>query len=137
MKIEGSCHCGAIGYQADLDAAKVGICHCTDCQSLSASAFRTIAIVSAESFEIVKGTPKHYVKVGDSGNARVQAFCADCGSGLYSCSADENPEIYNIRTGTVHQRGRLVPQFESWVQSRLAWLPDVSGTSKFDRNPNA
>ena len=31
MKIDGSCHCGAIVYEADIDPAQVRICHCTDC----------------------------------------------------------------------------------------------------------
>ena len=42
MKIDGSCHCGRIRYEAEVDPAKVVICHCTDCQTLSGSAFRTV-----------------------------------------------------------------------------------------------
>lgn len=137
LKIDGACHCGAITYEAELDLANVGICHCADCQALSASAFRTLAIVESDKFEISQGAPKYYVKVGDSGNPRIQAFCADCGAGLYSCSAEEKPATYNIRAGTIRQRGELTPRFECWTQSRLDWMPELSGTSKFDRNPNA
>jgi hypothetical protein len=43
MKIDGRCHCGYITYQAEIDPEKVMICHCTDCQTLSGSAFRTVA----------------------------------------------------------------------------------------------
>ena len=63
MKITGECHCGSIAYEAEIDPAKVGICHCADCQTLSASAYRTVAIASAESFKLTKnaggtsGTP--------------------------------------------------------------------------------
>ncbi|MEP2531751.1 GFA family protein [Shimia sp.] len=135
MKIDGACHCGAITYQAELDLAKVGICHCADCQALSASAFRTIAIAPSEGFKILEGTPKHYVKVGDSGNPRVQAFCSDCGSGLYSCGTEEKPEAYNLRVGTIRQRGLLVPKFECWTQSRLEWMAKTNGTATFDKNP--
>ena len=39
MKVHGSCHCGAIRFEADADPAKAGVCHCTDCQSLTGSAF--------------------------------------------------------------------------------------------------
>jgi len=135
MKINGECHCGAISYEAELDLEKVGICHCSDCQSLSASAFRTIAMVSGGSFAITKGTPKEYVKSGDSGNRRIQAFCPDCGSGLYATAADGNRDVYNIRLGTVQQRRDLIPQFECWRQSALPWLPASKSTRKFDRNP--
>ena len=135
MKINGECHCGAIAYEADLDPAKVGICHCSDCQALSASAFRTIAMVSGDRFRITRGTPKEYVKAGDSGNRRVQAFCPDCGSGLYATAADGNRGVYNIRLGTVQQRRDLIPQFECWRQSALPWMPASVSTRQFDRNP--
>ena len=40
MKIEGGCHCGNITYRAEVDPNTVGICHCTDCQTLTGSAYR-------------------------------------------------------------------------------------------------
>jgi hypothetical protein len=45
MNIDGRCHCGYITFEADADPDKAWICHCTDCQSFSGSAFRTIARV--------------------------------------------------------------------------------------------
>jgi hypothetical protein len=135
MKIDGSCHCGKIAYRAEVDLEKVGICHCSDCQALSASAFRTVAIVDGDKFEILRGTPKHYIKIGDSGNPRIQAFCRDCGSGLYSTSPGEGPNAYNIRLGTARQREDLVPKFECWRQSALRWLPEIGTTAKFDQGP--
>lgn len=135
MKINGECHCGAVAYEAELDPQRVGICHCTDCQALSASAFRTVAVVSADAFTHTRGTPKEYVKVGDSGNRRVQGFCPECGSGLYATDFGDDRKAYNIRAGTVVQRRDLVPQFECWRQSALTWLPELEWTKKFDQNP--
>ena len=40
MKIDGTCHCGNITYQAEIDPEQVYICHCTDCQSICGTAFR-------------------------------------------------------------------------------------------------
>ena len=136
MKINGECHCGEIAYEAELDLKKVGICHCSDCQALSASAFRTIAIVQGDTFRLTKGTPKKYVKIGASGNRRVQAFCANCGSGLYAADVGDHPEFYNLRAGTIKQRHDLTPQFECWRQSALSWLPEIQLTKKFDKNPS-
>lgn len=135
MKISGECHCGDIAYVAELEPENMGICHCADCQSLSASAFRTVAIVAGDTFKVLKGTPKVYVKVSDSGNRRIQAFCGNCGSGLYSTDVGENPNAYNIRVGTVHQRRELIPQFECWRHSVLPWVPEIQSTRKFDGNP--
>jgi len=40
MEIDGQCHCGRVTYRADIDPAKVSICHCTDCQNLTGSPYR-------------------------------------------------------------------------------------------------
>ena len=41
MKVTGRCHCGQISFEAEIDPAQVRICHCTDCQTLTGTAFRT------------------------------------------------------------------------------------------------
>ena len=135
MKISGECHCGAITFEAELDPEQVGICHCSDCQTLSASAFRTIAIVNADQFRLTRGTPKEYIKTADSGNRRIQAFCPDCGTGLYAASAVGKPDRINLRTGAIKQRDMLVPVFECWTGSALPWLDGLSGTRKYPGNP--
>src|SRR6516164_2510748 len=41
MKIDGRCHCGEITFEGEVDPDALNICHCTDCQTLSGSAFRS------------------------------------------------------------------------------------------------
>ncbi|MEM7428478.1 MAG: GFA family protein [Pseudomonadota bacterium] len=135
MKIDGQCHCGAIAYEAELDPAKMGICHCSDCQLLSGSAFRTVAVVSAETFRLIRGTPKEYIKTAESGNARVQAFCGECGSALYACDTGGAPAAFNLRAGTIRQRAEIAPRFECWRRSALPWVEEVDGTVKFEKAP--
>ena len=84
MKVEGSCHCGAIAYEAIVDPQKAGVCHCTDCQTLSGAPFRASVPAAAEDFRILRGQPKIYIKTAESGSRRAQAFCADCGTPLWS-----------------------------------------------------
>src|ERR1039458_9966468 len=79
MHINGGCHCGRITYEAEIDPEAVSICHCTDCQTLSGTAFRTVARAKKEGFQLLTGEPKVYIKTAESGNKRAQAFCADCG----------------------------------------------------------
>ena len=54
MKVDGACHCGHIRYEAEVDPAIVVICHCTDCQTLSGSAFRTVVPTLAGSFRLLQ-----------------------------------------------------------------------------------
>jgi hypothetical protein len=54
MRINGGCHCGQIKFRAEVDPDYVLICHCTDCQTLSGSAYRTVAPTKEGSFEVPK-----------------------------------------------------------------------------------
>ena len=74
MKITGGCHCGKITYEAEISLDNVVICHCTDCQSLSGSAFRTVVFSETDAFTFLTGEPGVYVKTGDSGNKRSKHF---------------------------------------------------------------
>jgi hypothetical protein len=40
MKVDGACHCGAITVEGEIDPGQVVICHCTDCQTGTGSAFQ-------------------------------------------------------------------------------------------------
>ena len=52
MKVTGSCHCGQITYEAEVDPETVRVCHCTDCQKLtgrvSCGHFEPVRDVQAE-----------------------------------------------------------------------------------------
>jgi len=135
MKIEGGCHCGSIAYEADVDPEKVTICHCTDCQTLSGSAFRTVVPVSREAFKLLRGQPKIYVKTAESGAKRAQAFCPECGSPIYSAAASDTP-AYSLRVGTIRQRARLRPTAQVWCRSSLDWISEIGSIKPFDKQPN-
>ena len=110
MKIDGGCHCGYIAYEAEVDPEQTAICHCTDCQTLSGSAFRTVIPAPDHSFRILSGEPAIYVKTGESGAKRPQGFCPRCGSPIYSTAVGDGPKSYFIRVGTIRQRDQLVPK---------------------------
>ena len=124
MKIEGSCHCGKTGYEADINSDTVIICHCTDCQTVSGGPYRANVPVKIENFK-PRGQPKRYVKTADSGNKIALSFCADCGSALYS-SLLEKPLVFNLRLGAVKQRAQLTPKAQYWCRSAMPWVTDIS-----------
>lgn len=126
MHITGGCHCGAIGYEAEVDDPnRVTVCHCTDCQMLTGTVFRTSIQAKAGTFRITAGVPRVYTKLGDSGRPREQGFCGDCGSPLYATSPGPEPRVYNVRVGTIAERRQLRPFRQIWARSRLPWLDDV------------
>src|SRR2546423_11634738 len=83
MHVDGACHCGDVTYTAEIDPAKVIICHCTDCQVLSSSAFRMVVLAEKGSFRLLGGKPTIYVKTADSGRKRFNAFLPTGGTQMY------------------------------------------------------
>lgn len=132
MNIDGGCHCGRIEYRAIADPAKVEICHCSDCQTLSGSAYRTVVPVDPDSFELLCGSPKLYEKTAQDGSIRMQAFCPECGSPLYSAPPEGQGGYFGIRVGTVTQRDRLVPGNQYWVRSAQPWTQDLSAMARIE-----
>jgi hypothetical protein len=132
MKIDGACHCGYITFEADIDPANVGLCHCTDCQQLTGSAFSTYVFADKGAFRLLSGTPKIYVKTGSSGARRAQAFCPECGSRIYASADVPSPERYNLRVGTIRQRRELRPRRQGWCRSAFDWVMDLGSIEPKD-----
>lgn len=132
MKIDGSCHCGEITYEAEVDPDKVLVCHCTDCQTLSGSAFRTVVPAVEGTFKLLSGEPKTYIKIAESGRKRAQVFCPNCGSPIYSGPTGGDATFIGIRTGTVRQRDQLRPRKQYWCRSAQAWMADLNSLEKVE-----
>ena len=132
MKIDGGCHCGNITFSAEIDPEKVVICHCTDCQNITGAPYRVVIPAAKEALELRGGKPKEYVKkTADSGTPRVQAFCPECGTSIYSTSVGEQ-RVFGLRLGTIRQRAELKPKKQQWCQSALSWamVRDVPQVAK-------
>src|ERR1700744_1701624 len=134
MKIDGACHCGAITIEGEAHPDKVGICHCTDCQTGTGSAFRVSIPVPGTTFKMT-GRPTTYVKnTAESGLPRAQAFCGKCGSPIYSTTVGEGVQpAYMVRVGILRQRDKLTPRRQQWFRSARPWVTDLASVPKSER----
>ena len=132
MHVNGSCHCGSIRFEADIEPDKVVICHCDDCQIMSGTVYRISVATPNNLFRLISGVVKSYIKVGESGNRRKMVFCADCGSHLYATNA-ESDDIISIRVGTLSQRKELIPTMQVWCRSAQPWAKNIQAIPGFDK----
>ena len=134
MKIDGACHCGYITIEGEADPEKVTICHCTDCQTGTGSAFRVSVPIPGTAFRMT-GEPTAYVKTtAESGNPRVQAFCPKCGSPIYSTSPGGGVQpAYMVRVGILSQRREFLPKKQNWFRSALPWLSGIGAIHKNEK----
>ena len=134
MKIDGACSCGNIRIEGEADPDSVSVCHCTDCQSASGTAFRVSIPVSGATFKMT-GQPTIFVKTtAESGNPRVQAFCPTCGSPIYSTTPGEGQQaMYIVRVGILRQRDQLMPKRQIWWRSARDWVTGLDGIRKVEK----
>jgi hypothetical protein len=134
MRVNGSCHCGHITIEADADPDKTTICHCTDCQNGTGSAFRVSVPVPGATFKM-SGQPTSYLKTtADSGNPRLQAFCPRCGSPIYSTTPGEGQQAsYMLRVGILKQREQFVPRKQNWFRSARPWVTGIDTIHKNEK----
>lgn len=126
MFIEGNCHCQRVKFRSEIIPDEVEICHCKDCQSLSGSAFHTIVPAKVGTFELLSGELKKYVKIADNGASRIQSFCPECGSPIYSSPPEGTLGVLRIRVGVIKQRDQLIPKVQYWGRSAQPWTQAIS-----------
>jgi hypothetical protein len=138
MKIDGKCHCGFITVEGEADPEKTQICHCTDCQTSTGTAFRVSILVPGATLKIT-GQPAIYVKTtADSGKPRVQAFCPKCGSPIYSTTPGDGVQpSYTVRVGILRQRDQLTPHRQNWFRSARPWIMDLAAVPKNEKQAPA
>jgi hypothetical protein len=134
MKVEGACHCGYVTFSAEVDPETTGVCHCTDCQALTGSAFRATVRADKGSFALTGGAPTVYVKkTAESGTHREHAFCPKCGTSIYATTMGPDPKAYSLRIGTLHPREQLVPKQQIWTRSRVPWLGELERVRSIEK----
>jgi len=135
MKVDGRCHCGSVTFEAEVEPGKVVACHCTDCQTLSGTAFRVAVPTVMGTFRLLSGRVKVYVKTAESGNAREQSFCPECGTPVYSAPVGPDPRVMSLRVGALAQRDALVPRVQLWHRSAQHWLPELGAIAVLETQP--
>ena len=131
--IEGGCLCGQVRYSADVEPAFASVCHCTDCQKFSGSAFATVVGVRGPALH-VSGTLKTFTKTGGSGKPIHRRFCPACGSGIVE-EADALTGIAMVNAGTLDDRSWVKPLSQIYCNSAQPWVQLGGEMKRFATTP--
>jgi hypothetical protein len=131
--VDGACQCGQINYKITSPPLWVGVCHCTECQKLSASAFSITLVFASKSFE-VEGELKHWERSSASGHRNIAHFCPTCGNRIYHTNPDQ-PEIIRLKGGTLSNTKIIRPSAHTWVREKQDWVTIPEGVEQFDTQP--
>jgi hypothetical protein len=132
LPLTGGCHCGAVRYELTAAPYLAYVCHCTDCQRQTGSAYGMSMPAPRAAFRVTKGDPASYRRTTPSGRIGVGRFCGACGTRVFS---ESTPEIITLRPGTLDDASWVVPAAQIWTRSAHPWacLDDVVSN---DENPD-
>src|SRR5262245_65152510 len=108
---EGGCQCARVRYRVEGEPVAVGVCHCTECQRQSGSAFGMSLIVRKEAFRLLQGELKTFTRTADSGSPVLCAFCPECGIRIYH-EPRYMQGVLNIKPGTLDDTSFLRPTLQ-------------------------
>jgi len=98
----------------------LAICHCTECQRRTGSAFGVSAHFPKEQVRI-EGPSKVYVRASDSGRKVEFHFCPDCGTSVF-WYAEVRPEHIGIASGNFADPLMPWPTVSIWEMTRHPWV---------------
>ena len=133
-QISGRCLCGAIKYNCAAPAVMTALCHCTNCQKQSGSAFSINVGIPKGALQITLGQTTIYEDRGESGMPVYRHFCANCGSPLFSEVA-VLPQLVFLKAGTLDDTSWVMPAVEVWCDSAQKWTPHPEGVPRFAKSP--
>src|SRR3954468_4316602 len=98
--LEGGCACGAVRYRMEKPPLVAHACHCSQCQTLSGSAFALNAVIEANRVTLLSGDLEPTQVIGASGNPQTILRCPRCKVTLWSHYPQAGERIAFVRAGT-------------------------------------
>ena len=132
-KISGSCLCGDVHYEGEIEPKFMANCHCTDCRKASAARHMSLMLVSKDDVTMT-GTLASYDVTADSGSTVTHHFCPKCGSPMYNTNSKRASGMVLVAT-TLDNPDIFSPQVIVYASSALPWDPPMEGVPKFDKMP--
>jgi hypothetical protein len=131
---DGGCLCGLMRYRVSDEPLTLYVCHCTDCQRRTGSAFALSMVVLKSALELLQGDPRTYT-VTSSGVQRRGKFCADCSTRLWG-EPLKFPQVVVVQPGTLDDTTWLRPIGHIWTRSKQPWVSIPNDTLNFEGQPD-
>jgi len=133
----GHCLCGGVSYRLESEPFAQAVCHCSDCQRQTGTAFSVVVGVQRDAFMVEGDTLASFETTGDvhQGTTR-RHFCSGCGSPIFS-AVDAQPDVVWVKAGTLDDASWLEPNAEVFTRSALPWTPRLENAASFETMPGA
>jgi len=128
----GSCLCGRVRYEFDVEPKVTVTCHCSKCRKATGSAFATWTLVANDHFRWTAGTDE--IGEFNSSDHGRRFFCKQCGTTLGNLNT-QWPKFMNLAAGTLDQAPSLKIKHHAYVGSKAPWYEITDSCPRFDQLP--
>lgn len=135
LPLTGGCQCGALRYEIRAEPLTVYVCHCTECQRQSGSAFGMSVLVLRPALVYTKGAPRRWKRTADSGRTIDSDMCEDCGVRPVNYPT-ANDKVAIVKPGTLDDTSWLHPIGHIWTRSAQPWVPIPQDSVIFESHPD-
>jgi hypothetical protein len=133
ISVSGNCRCGRVEFVLREEPISFYLCHCTECQAESGSAFGQSMAVRREAVEVIEGLVRDHTIEHDGGRRSSITYCANCMTMIWG-SSDRVPQIYGLNAGCLDASANLQPYGNMWTRSARPWVRLAPGP-RFEQNP--
>src|SRR5262245_11641215 len=115
--MSGHCLCGGVTYTVDAAPVVQAVCHCTNCQRQTGTAYSVVVGVPRASLTIEGETLSSFRTEGEAhGTTTERHFCSGCGAPIVSL-VEAIPELAFVKAGTLDDMSWFEPSIEVWCRS--------------------
>lgn len=132
--VDGGCQCGKLRYRLNAPPVMFYLCHCSECQRHTSSAFGESLRIHASDLEI-EGEMASVSRVADSGKTRIGHFCPHCGVRIVHGTLGGG-ELVNIKAGTLDDPSWLAPAGHIWTDSKQSFIAIGDDELDYPRQPD-
>lgn len=132
---EGGCACGEVRYRLLEEPLELHVCHCTDCQRLTGSAFVLSMPIHRRALERLQGEPSSISFENPEGIRKRDWRCPSCGSRLWG-EPPRFPDLFNLRPSTLDDTSWLWPTAHIWTASAQPWVSIPADVLRYDGQPD-
>ena len=127
----GSCQCESFRFEITAEPLTAYLCHCSDCQKQSGSAYGMAIVVPKEAFKALQGETSVYRKKAASGREADCAFCPACGNRLYH---DVGPVLL-VKAGLLDDTRGIEPICNLWIKDKQPWVQISDDMLNYETQP--
>jgi hypothetical protein len=132
-QLTGRCLCGSVEYRADAEPVVQAVCHCTDCQRQTGTAFSAVVGVPRTALTVEGDTLSSFTTTGEEhGTGTERQFCSACGSPIVSL-VEALPDLAFLKAGTLDDVSWFEPVAEVWSRSAQPWSPHFENAARVER----